>query len=106
MTIISTAAIIIADLRVILGAVIAVWKYFKKFKDETQDKLEKVVEGIKCQHRSEMRRIYYRNRETKLIRQYEFEDFMYHHSSYKALGGNSFIDKIYTEIVNEWEIVP
>ena len=104
MTIISTAAIIIADLSVILGAVYAIWKHFKKFKDETQDKLEKVMEGIKCQHRSEMLRTYYRNKETKTIRQYEFEDFLLHYSSYKALDGNSFIDKIYKE-VQTWEII-
>lgn len=104
MTIISTVAIIVADLSVILGAVYSIWKHFKKFKDETQDKLEKVVEGIKCQHRSEMLRTYYRNKESKTIRQYEFEDFLLHYSSYKALDGNSFIDKIRTE-VSEWEIV-
>ena len=103
---ISVAAIIIADLGVILGAVIAVSKVFKKFRDETQEKFGKVIEGIKCQHRSEMRRIYYRNKEEKKIRQYEFEDFMHHHASYKALDGNSFIDKIHAEIVNEWEIIP
>lgn len=100
----STIAICIADLGVVIGAVCAVWKHFKKFKDETQDKLEKVMEGIKCQHRSEMLRTYYRNKETKTIRQYEFEDFLLHYSSYKALNGNSFIDKIRAE-VEEWEII-
>lgn len=85
----------IAEITVLAGVIIPVWVALKKIK-----------EGIKCQHRSEMRRIYYLNRETKKIRQYEFEDFMHHHASYKALGGNSFIDKIHSEITDEWEIIP
>ena len=46
---------------------------------------------------------YYRHREDKFIRQYELEDFLYLYRGYKALGGNSFIDKIKSEI-DEWEV--
>ena len=101
---ISAIALFIADASVIIGTIVAMWKTFKKFKKETHDKLEKVMEGIKCQHRSEMLRTYYRNKEKRQIRQYEFEDFLLHYNSYKALKGNSFIDKIHEE-VNEWDIV-
>ena len=104
MNILSTIALCIADAGVIFGAVMAVWKGFNKFKKDTAGKLEKVMEGIKCQHRSEMLRTYHRNREKKQIRQYEFEDFLLHYNSYKALGGNSFIDKIHDE-VEEWEVI-
>jgi len=67
-------------------------------------KMHKLSEGTKCQLRSEMLRIYYHNREERTIRQYEYENFVMLYEAYKALKGNSFIDKIYTE-VKEWEIV-
>ena len=38
------------------------------------------------------------------IRQYELEDFLFLYRGYKALGGNSFIDRIKSEI-DEWEVV-
>ena len=68
-------------------------------------KIHKLSEGTKCQLRSEMLRIYYHCRETRTIRQYEFENFVSLYEAYKSLNGNSFIDKIYEE-VKEWEIVP
>ena len=64
----------------------------------------KIANGTKCQLRSEMLRIYYHHTETKLIRQYEYENFVMLYEAYKALKGNSFIDKIYTE-VKTWEII-
>lgn len=48
--------------------------------------------------KSEMLRIYYHNREKRTIRQYEYENFVYLYEAYKALKGNSFIDKIYKEV--------
>ena len=67
-------------------------------------KLNKVATGEKCQLRSDMLQIYYHNREKKIIRQYEYENFVMLYEAYKALKGNSFIDKIYDE-VKEWEVV-
>ena len=64
----------------------------------------KISHGTKCQLRSEMLRIYYHNRESGKIRQYEYENFVYLYEAYKALKGNSFIDKIYKE-VQCWEII-
>lgn len=64
----------------------------------------KIANGTKCQLRSEMLRIYYHNRETGIIRQYEYENFVMLYEAYKALKGNSFIDKIYRE-VQTWEVV-
>ena len=66
--------------------------------------MRKIINGEKCQLRSEMLQIYYHNRESRIIRQYEFENFVMLYEAYKALKGNSFIDKIYKE-VQEWEIV-
>lgn len=63
----------------------------------------KVANGQKCQLRTEMLRIYYHHNETGTIRQYEYENFVYCYEAYKALKGNSFIDKIYKE-VQTWEV--
>lgn len=90
---ISTLAALIGEIGVFLGVIIPVYKSIKRIK-----------EGQKCQLRSEMLRTYYHNRETRIIRQYEYENFVMLYEAYKALNGNSFIDKIKEE-VHEWEIV-
>ena len=69
-----------------------------------REKCSAVVEGIRCQLRTEMLRIYYRHKDDKCIRQYEKENFTHNYNAYKALGGNSFIEDIYRE-VKLWEIV-
>ena len=66
--------------------------------------IKKISEGQKSLLRSDMLQIYYRNRESGEIHQYEYENFVYLYEAYKALKGNSFIDKIYKE-VQSWEIV-
>ena len=62
--------------------------------------VRKISDGTKCQLRSEMLRIYYHNRESGKIRQYEYENFVYLYEAYKKLKGNSFIDKVYAEVKN------
>ncbi len=47
---------------------------------------------------------YYSNKERSAIRQYEYENFLLEYRAYKALRGNSFIDRIYQE-VKTWDIV-
>ena len=66
--------------------------------------VRKIRKGTQCQLRSEMLRIYYHNHEKRTIRQYEYENFVMLYEAYKALKGNSFIDRIYAE-VQEWSIV-
>lgn len=64
----------------------------------------KLIRAAKCQLRSDMLGIYYRERETCTIRQYELEHFIEMYGAYKALRGNSFVDKIYNEVI-AWEII-
>ena len=64
----------------------------------------KIANGTKCQLRSEMLRIYYHHHLTGEIRQYEYENFVFLYEAYKALNGNSFMDKIYTEI-KCWDVI-
>lgn len=66
--------------------------------------VRKIADGQRSLLRSEMLQIYYRNRENGIIHQYEYENFIYLYEAYKALKGNSFIDKIYSEL-KEWEII-
>lgn len=86
-------AALIGEIGVLLGVIIPVICFVRK-----------IADGQRCQLRSEMLRTYYHNRECRMIRQYEYENFVMLYGAYKALKGNSFIDKIYEE-VHEWEIV-
>lgn len=91
---IATAAAFVGEIGILLGVIIPVLKDLKKVRN-----------GQRCQLRNEMLRIYYRHRETETIRQYEYENFVYLYEAYKALKGNSFIDKIYKEVMT-WEVIP
>ena len=82
-----------AEIGVLIGTLIPVFVAMKKINN-----------GQKCLLRSDMLRIYYHHREEQIIRQYEFENFIFLYEAYKALKGNSFIDKIYEE-VHTWEII-
>lgn len=86
-----------------IGALIGVVQKVNQIKRNNDERLEKIAEGNKCQLRSDMTRTYYHHKETGKIRQYEYENFVKLYEAYKALGGNSFIDKIYDE-VKKWEI--
>ena len=89
----TTVATLITEIGILLGVVIPVIISVRK-----------ISNGTKCQLRSEMLRTYYHHRENGIIRQYEYENFVMLYEAYKALNGNSFIDKIYNE-VQEWEVV-
>lgn len=89
----ATIVTLIGEIGVLLGVIVPVIISVRK-----------ISNGTKCQLRSEMLRIYYHNRESGKIRQYEYENFVMLYEAYKALKGNSFIDKIYKE-VESWEIV-
>lgn len=89
----TTAVTLITEIGVLLGVIIPVIVW-----------IGKIANGQKCQLRNDMLRIYYRNRESEEIRQYEYENFVFLYEAYKALKGNSFIDKIYKE-VQTWEVV-
>ena len=89
----TTIATLITEIGILLGVIIPVFR-----------RLSKVGNGTKCQLRSEMLRIYYLNCKAKVIRQYEYENFVMLYEAYKALKGNSFVDKIYKE-VQTWTVI-
>ena len=84
---------LIGEIGVLIGVIAPVFVLIKK-----------IIDGQRCQLRSEMLEIYYHNKDAKKIRQYEKENFMMLYGAYKALKGNSFIDTIY-EDVRKWETI-
>ena len=89
---ITTIVTLITEIGVLLGVIVSVIASMRK-----------IANGTKCQLRSEMLRIYYHHREAETIRQYEYENFIMLYEAYKALKGNSFIDRIYEEL-RTWKI--
>ena len=90
---ITTIVTLIGEIGVLIGVIVPVIV-----------SVQKIADGQRSLLRSEMLQIYYRNRETGVIHQYEYENFVYLYEAYKALKGNSFIDKIYKE-VQTWDII-
>lgn len=90
----STIVLFIGEISILLGVIIPIIRW-----------ISKLANGTRCQLRNEMLHIYYRHCDDKKIRQYEYENFVFLYEAYKALNGNSFIDKIYEEI-KTFEIIP
>lgn len=63
-----------------------------------------IKEGLRCLLRAEIVRLYYRHRDDRQLREYEYKNLEFCYKAYKALRGNSFVDHIYTEM-QEWEII-
>lgn len=89
---INNIAKLIGSISVIAGALISagVW-------------VHKINAAMKCLLRSEVLRIYFAHDEVKEITRYEYENAMFLYAAYKALHGNSFVDKIVTE-VKTWKV--
>lgn len=89
----SDIALIITDIGIIVAALIPIAIAIKHS-----------LNGQRCLLRSEMLKTYYHNKESEKIRQYELENFVFLYNAYKALKGNSFIDRIYKEVMT-WEVI-
>ena len=89
-----TLVAVVDGVIVILGALALVIKPIRSrlFRDSEQR------EGVKCLLRSQMLDIYYRCKDTKVIREYEYKNFIACYTAYKAMGGNSFIDHVKAEV--------
>ena len=65
---------------------------------------EAIKEGQRCLLRAEIVRMYYRHKDDRSLREFEFKLLEQCYKAYKTLKGNSFIDHIYQEMM-EWDIV-
>lgn len=63
-----------------------------------------IKEGQKCLLRAEIVRIYYRNICDKTLREYEYTNMESCYAAYVALGGNSFVKRIHSEM-QSWKII-
>ncbi len=61
-------------------------------------------EGQKSLLRTEIVRIYYRHHDDRKLREYEYKNMEECYKAYKALKGNSFVDRIHAEM-QEWDII-
>lgn len=87
-----------------VGTVISLFTRVMKMRKEQRAEALLIQEGQKCQLRSEILRIYYHNKDDRKIRQYELENVVTLYKAYKLLGGNSFIDLVYEEVIT-WEVI-
>ena len=87
-----------------LGSILSLLLLLAKPMRERLFGLSAIRDGQKCMLRADTLAAYYKHREEKTIRQYEYENFLYEYKAYKALRGNSFIERIAREVA-EWEIV-
>jgi len=95
----ASIAALCSEVTIILGALALI---IKPVRNKVLG-FDKLTDALKCELRHDMLHTYYRHQEERFIRQYELEDFLFLYKGYKALGGNSFIDKIKSEI-DEWEV--
>ena len=79
-----------------LGSIVTLLVLLAKPVRERLFGMSAIREGQKCMLRADMLAAYYKHR--------EYENFLYEYKAYKALRGNSFIDRIAQEIAG-WEIV-
>ena len=77
----------------------------KEHKKEIASKEATEHESVKCLLRSEIVRIYYANRSKKSLHSFEYENVSLLYASYKEMGGNSFVDRIWEEM-QEWDVIP
>lgn len=61
-------------------------------------------ETDKCLLRNSILSVYYKYCDGGEIKQYDFENVAFMYKQYKALGGNSFIDKVWNEM-QDWKVI-
>lgn len=90
----TTITTLIAEIGVLVGVIIPIISSVRK-----------IANGQKCQLRSDMLHIYYKNKDKREIRQFELENFTLLYDAYKSLHGNSFVDIIRNEVIT-WRVIP
>lgn len=84
---------VVSSVSVLLAVVIKARSWTKKMSDAT-----------KCMLRSQILEIYFEHKAERKIPQLGFENVSMLYLAYKGLGGNSFVDKIYSDI-KTWEVI-
>lgn len=96
--------ILLVEIAAGITTIVATAMIFIKPLKKRATEMQAERDGWKCLLRAKMLDVYYKNIDTKTIRQYEFENFLHMYSAYKAMGGNSFIDQVHEEVTS-WRVV-
>lgn len=86
------------SLAVIGGAIVFAWRVLKK--------LNNITGGLKSMERDRITAIYYKHSDEgePTLRQYERESLDTLYASYKTLGGNSFVQDLYSQM-RHWKVI-
>lgn len=74
--------------------------------DDLQQAMDREREASKASLGNAIKQIYYQYYEVKKLPLHEVEALYLAHAAYKGEGGNSFVDGIFDEMINEWIHVP
>lgn len=80
--------------------ILGINKMAKEKKEEQASRRE----TDKCLLRNSISAVYYKYSRDGEIKQYDYENVAFMYKQYKSLGGNSFVDKIWSEM-QDWKII-
>lgn len=78
----------------------------RKEKQEEEAEKEQQKEIMRCLLRDAILRIYNEHKNEKSLHQFDYQNLSMLYAAYKARGGNSFVDHIWSEVQDEWDISP
>lgn len=95
---IDTIAGVITSIAVIGGAILFGWRVLKKLND--------ITGGLRSMERDRITSTYYKHsdEEEPTLRQYERESLDKLYASYLTLGGNSFVQDLYSQM-RQWKVI-
>ena len=73
--------------------------------DKIKDDVAALAESAKDVLREKIMAIYHRNKKTRKLEEHENEALVQYYKDYKAIKGNSYIDKYYNRM-KAWEVIP
>lgn len=73
--------------------------------DELQVHMEALAESAKDVLREKIMALYHKNKATRALEEHEKEALTQYYKDYKAIGGNSYIDKYYARMIT-WIVTP
>lgn len=94
----------IAEYASAVASIVAALGIFVKPLREWLFGIKDIREAQKCSLRNQMLQIYREHKAERQLTEDEFKNFEMLFKAYKALGGNSFITKVWREIDTEWTI--
>ena len=73
--------------------------------DSIQSDMEALAESAKDVLREKIMALYHKNKRSRTMEEHEKEALTQYYKDYKAIGGNSYIDKYYGRM-STWDVIP